>query len=161
SRGEGDRDRLAGQLAAARGQRDDVAISGELAGLLYGRPVGVAQIVEPNDHILLRQRLATAELRGPGVDARQRALALAVQALIDHPREGEVRGADCSDYDDRDAGGGVQEIAGPASLELDAQRRTAALTCGRRLFRGSCQGCLQNLYRHYPVSSCIDRQLRI
>ena len=60
----------------------------KLARLRHAWPIGVAKIVETDDEILLRERLATTEFVGPGEDARQRALALSVEALVDHSREG-------------------------------------------------------------------------
>src|SRR6188472_3717763 len=53
SRRERDLDRLSRQFAATGDQRDDVSIPREFTGLLCGGPVGVAQIVESNDQILL------------------------------------------------------------------------------------------------------------
>ncbi len=49
-------------------------------------PLRVAEVVEPGDQLLLGERLAAPELDRPGVDARQRALALAVQPCVDEAR---------------------------------------------------------------------------
>ena len=52
--------------------------------------MGVAEIVEPIDQLTFRQRLPTPQLERPGVDAREDALALAVEAGIEQACEADV-----------------------------------------------------------------------
>ena len=68
-------------------QDDGAAADGELAGLLDARALGVAEVVQPIDELLLGERLAAAQLERPREDARQHAIALAVQARVDQPAE--------------------------------------------------------------------------
>ena len=81
------------------------AVDGELARILYLRPLCVAEIVEPIEQLLLRHVVAAPNLERPREHARQHAIALAVQARVDHPRErhvvvaGERAGHDEQDRD--------------------------------------------------------------
>ena len=83
-----DADDLALELARLRGTIDDrAAVDGELAGLLERRALRVAEVVQPIDELPLGQRLAAPQLERPREDARQDAVALAVQARVDQARE--------------------------------------------------------------------------
>ena len=62
----------------------------ELAGLLDRVALRVAEIVQPIDQLPLGQRLAAAQLERPREDARQHAVALAVQPRVDQAREADV-----------------------------------------------------------------------
>ena len=100
----------------------------ELAGLLHGGALRVAQVVQARDQVLLREVLAAAELDGPAVDAGQRPLALAVQPRVDHPRE-----ADVGDDQRQDARGPT-----PAPRPMMAHRFQAATPPGPRPW-GPCR----------------------
>jgi hypothetical protein len=47
----------------------------------------VSEVVQTGDEVLLGDRLAATQLHRTGVDARERAVALAVQSRIHDPRE--------------------------------------------------------------------------
>ena len=85
--GERDAHGLAGVVAAARHEHDGAAIERELAGTLDARPFGVADVVEPRDQLGLAQPLAAVQGQRPCEDARNDAVALAVQPRFDDARE--------------------------------------------------------------------------
>ena len=77
--------------------------------ILRLRPLRVAEIVEPIEQLLLRHVVAAPNLERPREDARQHAIALAVQARVDHPRERHVvvageRAGDDEQHRDGDEG---------------------------------------------------------
>ncbi len=63
---------------------------GELAGFLGLRALGVSEVVEPIEQLFLRDVVAAPDFERPREDARQHAIALAVEARVDHPRKGHV-----------------------------------------------------------------------
>jgi hypothetical protein len=69
-------------------QHDGAAADGELAGLLARARAARTQIVEPVDELVIAEGLALVQLEGPRVDARQHAIALAVQSCVNLPAEG-------------------------------------------------------------------------
>ena len=78
-----DADHPAGQFGGAPPDGDRGTADGELAGLGRLVPLGVAEIVQPIDELTLGERLTAPQFERAGEDARQHALALAVQPLID------------------------------------------------------------------------------
>jgi hypothetical protein len=114
------------QVAAARRDRDGVAPDGKLAGLLRAGAMGVAEIVELRDEVLLGDRLAAAQFDRARVDARQRALALAVQARVDEAREGDVVVGERGAGEQRDRGEHVKQVTSPAALVAQATALAAA-----------------------------------
>jgi hypothetical protein len=70
-------------IAVARDQDDGVAADGEFAFLLDTAALGVAEVVEPIDELLLAEGLPAIQLQRPRIDPRQHALAFPVQALVD------------------------------------------------------------------------------
>jgi hypothetical protein len=80
-----DTDDLPFQIPGPWRDRDRVAADGELARVLDARAVCVPEIVQSRDQVLLGDRLAAAQLYRPCIDPRQRPLALAMQARVDHP----------------------------------------------------------------------------
>ena len=104
----------AAEIGRARHDRDGVAADGELAGRLGGATLRVAEVVQADDQLLLAERLPLAQHDRPRVHARQRALALAVQAGIDEPRERDVVVGECAAREDREDGSGItRDIARP------------------------------------------------
>ena len=99
--------------AVARQEDDRVAADGELARLLDARSLRVAEVIQPVDELVCAHRLAAIQLERPGVDARQHAVALAVQAVVDLPAEDDPPvGEDADDERADDAADG--EEAEPA-----------------------------------------------
>jgi hypothetical protein len=113
-------DHLALEVSAARRQRNRIPPDRKLAGLFDASPVRVAQIVEPRDELELGDGLPAAQFHRSREDARQRALPLAMQARIDHPRERDVVvGEDRRGQHDERAEG-VQGEADPPAVDFEA-----------------------------------------
>jgi len=77
-------------VAAAGNDRERLAADRELSRLFHARTLCVSEIVEPIDHLPLRNPLAAVERQGAREDARIRPVELAVHPRIDHAREDPV-----------------------------------------------------------------------
>ena len=77
-------------IAAARQHDDRAAVDRELAGPLDARPLGVADVVQPRDELALADALAGVQRQRPREDARDDAIALAVQPRFDDAGELDV-----------------------------------------------------------------------
>ena len=86
--GETDPHGGAAQIARPRPDGHRRALEGELARSVRLRPLGVAEVVEERDELLLAGGLSAPEHDGARKDARQRPLALAVEPFVDLPGEG-------------------------------------------------------------------------
>ena len=93
---ESTRDDLAAGSRAARQDRNRAFAEDELAGFLEGAPLRVSELVQPVDELPVVHRLPAPDLQRTGQHAREHAVALAVQPLIDEPGEADVviRGRD-------------------------------------------------------------------
>ena len=132
-RRQGELDLLACQLAASGHQPHLVLPDRKLPALLHLGALGVSQVVQTGDEILLREVLTAPELDRPAVDTRQRPFALAVQPDVDQAREADV-GDDEAEKAQADAD--AQADDGPL-LDASAPGPFALGSCRRgRLARG-------------------------
>ena len=83
-------------------------------------PVRVAEVVQPVDELVRRQRLAAVQLERAGEDAGIDPLHFAVDPRVDHPREEDVVVAHDRRQDDERAGEADQREELPARLRRGA-----------------------------------------
>jgi hypothetical protein len=87
-------DHPAGQFGNAPADGDGGPADSELARLGRFGPFSVSKIIQPIDELALGERLTAPQFERSGEHARQDALTLAVQPLIDRGGEGDVVIAD-------------------------------------------------------------------
>ncbi len=118
---EGEAQRLAGAIAAARNHRERVTPDGEFPGLLDARLLRIAEIVEPIDHLAQRDALPLAHRQRPREDARIGARELAVHARVEQPREGDVVVSDGAGGDQCRQENGQRGVELPAAPPQESQ----------------------------------------
>ncbi len=123
-----DADRVSLQLGDARHDRDRALADRELAGLLQPIAMGVAELVEPIDQLLLGHRLAAAQLERPRQHAREHRRSLAVQARVDQPREAHVVVA--GDDAEEEGGDGERDGTDPNPAFPPEPDDADAIACG-------------------------------
>ena len=141
---------LAGVGAGAGHDADQRAVDGELAGILRVRALRVAEVVQPIEQLLLRDVIAAPNLERPRKHARQHAIALAVQARVDHPREGHVVVAGECAGDDKERRGGNNAVFRDAGI--GRCKAPGAIPQGRQT-RPLCRVASGFLRRHQSVST--------
>src|SRR6185503_305945 len=93
---------------------------GEFAGGFGGAALGIAEVVEADDQLLLAERLSLTKDDGSRIHARQRALALTVDTGIDEPGERDVVIGQRAAGEDRDRRGHEERITGPLRPATDS-----------------------------------------
>ena len=111
-------------------------------GDLRFRPLGVPQVVQPADKLLLADRLALPQRERPCVHTGQRAFAFTVQPCIDEARETHVVGDDRPDRDNTQDDPCGERVPHPGRFGLSGP------VSGERVSN-----------RHHPVGAMVERQL--
>jgi hypothetical protein len=135
-------ERFAGPVAAARNHGEGIAADRELSRPFRERPLGVAEIVEPIDHLRLGDALVAPDGERAREDARVGALELAVHARVDHAREAHVEIRDDGKADDRRHADADGDVELPAPLAQERESRAGRRLRGR--FRRTGDGHLDD-----------------
>ena len=118
--------------AFSRNDEDRVLADREFAGLFGAGAVGVAQVVQPVDQLLRRDRLAASDFKGAAEDARVGPGELAMQPRVDHARELDVVEDRDRREDQEEAAEDDQRVELPAAATASGRGRAPGLRLALR-----------------------------